>query len=445
MNTVNTLFVSIASYCDPELIPTLQDMIRTARHPEGLHIAVCWQHEQDESLFINAGMTLRETTQRDDFTCFHFHCSGASLDVLSVHFSQSRGACWARSLAESLFQQESYFLQIDSHCRFIQHWDSEMVALLDGLRPLSAKPILSTYPPGYDPQNEDDRKQFVNRLIFREFTNDGLLMLSSTTCKEQAPLRGSYLAGGFIFSDGSFVEDVPNDPEIFFAGEEIAMAARAFTQGYDVYTPHKILLWHYYGRQNERKIWGDHSNEAKEAGNVDLAWWERDKISKCRVRSVLGVEEIPADLGDFGPGNVRSLAEFERTMGVSFKNRTVQPEVVGKYRVSYFPPSDLDETVWLERMILPNRKQVSFKTADLPLAQKDIAWWHVGVYSLDNRLLEQKSLKTDEIEKLFTGEENDTLSLFFEFSTRPTVKPHSVRICPFSATQGWGATVEKNW
>lgn len=76
-------------------------------------------------------------------------------------------------------------------------------------------------------------------------------------------MRCGYLAGVY-FSDGSFAREVPNDPNIFFIGEEIAMAARAFTHGYDIYAPHKILLWHFYTRSEHSKVWSDHNNEAKE-------------------------------------------------------------------------------------------------------------------------------------------------------------------------------------
>lgn len=53
-------------------------------------------------------------------------------------------------------------------------------------------------------------------------------------------MRCGYLAGGLFFSDGSFAREVPNDPNIFFIGEEIAMAARAFTHGYDIYAHTKF-------------------------------------------------------------------------------------------------------------------------------------------------------------------------------------------------------------
>ncbi|MCT4710925.1 UDP-N-acetylglucosamine-transferase [Enterobacteriaceae bacterium H11S18] len=445
MKTDQSIFISIASYRDAELVPTLLDMVENAHQPASLKIAVCWQHDDDETIFNVPGITFVKKTTHNGLDLYTFKCKGARINVLSVHYCQSRGACWARHLAESLYQGEDYFLQIDSHCRFVDKWDAEMVTILENLRHQSEKPILSTYPPGYEPDVEDSKKYFTNRLIFREFTQDGLIMLSSTTINAEAPVRGSYLAGGFVFADGSYVVDVPNDPNIFFAGEEIAMAARAFTHGYDVYTPHKILLWHYYERQNSSKVWGDHSNEAKQSGIVEKAWWEWDKISKSRVRTVLGLENPPCDLGPYAHGTKRTFRDFENTIGALFQSSSVRPEVTGKELVSYFSPQACLAEGWLDGMVHPNKKTVSFTSEELAYSEPDIAWWHVGVYSEENVQLNKQTLKKDEIEALLKKQGDDTIQLSLKFDSQPDQKPHVIRVCPFFETQGWGETVEKSW
>ncbi|VFS32105.1 Glycosyltransferase (GlcNAc) [Enterobacter cancerogenus] len=74
-------------------------------------------------------------------------------------------------MAETLFEQEAYFLQIDSHCRFIPGWDDEMIAMLRQVEQKSPRPILSSYPPPYSPGEDEEasKKRYVSRLIFREF------------------------------------------------------------------------------------------------------------------------------------------------------------------------------------------------------------------------------------------------------------------------------------
>ena len=47
---METIFISIASYRDPELIPTIQDCITNSKNPDRLRFGICWQHDDTESL-----------------------------------------------------------------------------------------------------------------------------------------------------------------------------------------------------------------------------------------------------------------------------------------------------------------------------------------------------------------------------------------------------------
>ena len=42
------IFVQIASYRDPELIPTIKDCIAKAKYPKRLTFGICWQHSIDD-------------------------------------------------------------------------------------------------------------------------------------------------------------------------------------------------------------------------------------------------------------------------------------------------------------------------------------------------------------------------------------------------------------
>lgn len=443
-----TIFVNIASYRDPELLPTLRDMISRAMAPHLLHIAVCWQYaDENASLFTQAGMNRVNTRASKEELTWHFRWQEAKITVIPVHYFRSQGACWARFIAEQYYAEETFSLQIDSHCRFIDHWDKHMVEMLDELRTQSPKPVLSTYPPAYDPNIADEKKeQFLSRLIFREFSKEGLPMLSSTPLNAPSPVRGSYIAGGFIFGDGSFVRDVANDPNIFFAGEEIAMAARAFTHGYDVYTPHRILLWHYYGRQKANKVWADHTHEAKSSGDIEMAWWERDAVSKKRIRTLFELEEQPVDLGPYGAGSIRSIYEFERLIGVDFKRRAVLPDVIGKESRSVFFPNECpNDEEWLQRLIFPFAKKVMLNKTDVEEAITSAKWWHFGLYSETNRLISQKKISQKEMESAFNATESTQFNVPLNFNTQLQEKPVTLRICPFDEQSGWGNVMEQVW
>ena len=71
-----SIFVSIAAYRDPQLVPTISDCIAHARYPHDLHFGICWQHGPDEP---------------------PPDADGARLRVIDVPWHESRGACWARA------------------------------------------------------------------------------------------------------------------------------------------------------------------------------------------------------------------------------------------------------------------------------------------------------------------------------------------------------------
>lgn len=445
MQSAPSIFVSIASYRDPELIPTLHDMIKTAKHPENLNIAIFWQDDKEIKTFLNQGMRLIKKKKHLGYPLHQLKYKHARISILSVHYYESKGACWARHMAESLFKNETYFLQIDSHCRFIQDWDHEMITMLNSLRDKSPKPILSSYPPAYEPGEDEKRKDYVSRLIFNAFSPEGMVQMTSMPVKEDAPVRCGYLAAGFVFSDGSFVRDVPNDPNIFFMGEEIAMATRAFTHGYDTYAPHKILLWHFYTRKNHSKVWTDHNNEAKKSGAVELAWWERDKIAKSRVRTLLGTGPDAVELGRYTLGTQRSLQEFEYRLGVNFNKRAAHPDVAGAKKVSYFADLPTSHDQWLESLIIVNKKTLKIEKHEVDFTREDVEWWHIGVYNPQNAQVMVEKVDISNMKKIITKTDDSTFELKLAFNSETDSNPHTIRICPYIRLQGWGDVVEKLW
>lgn len=441
------IFISIASYRDPELIPTLQDLIGKSSGRYRLAIAVCWQDEGDRQCFLQAGMTLCAAESTKAYETLTWRYLDTEIQVISLHYFFSKGACWARNLCETLYRQQDYFLQIDSHCRFCASWDSEMVTMLEQLKTHSERPVLSSYPAGYIPGKEEEKSQLVTRMIFRGFSADKLLQLTSVDFQQPMPVRGSYLAGGFIFADGRFVEDVPNDPQIFFEGEEIAMAARAFTHGYDVWHPHKTLLWHFYGREEAMRIWGDHNEEAKKSGTVEQAWYERDSLSKKRVRMLLGIDQAGQKeletLGRYGLGSRRTLAEFEATLGISFARLAVLPAVLGPEHIAWFPPPHAEN--WRKKLVSPMKKEVRLTQEEFATPLAGIACLHVGIYDSRNDLLYKKILLKKEISTKLAASDGQAIAVTLEVSLPVRFAPDVVRFSAWDDEEGWSNVVEKAW
>lgn len=337
-----TIFVQIASYRDPELIPTLHDLVDCAEFPGRLRIVVSWQHGPDETLanFFFRRFSNWRLQPATPFCLHTFEYRGARVELVDIPYESSQGACWARNLIQQRYENETYTLQLDSHHRFARHWDTELIDMLEGLRGRSRKPLLTAYLPPYSPAQADPGEQGLPPPLgmrFDRFIPEGAIFFRAfelpawQSLREPVPAR--FYSGHFTFADGSFAREVQHDPEYFFHGEEISLAVRAFTHGYDLYHPHRSLAWHEYTREGRPKIWDDHDGAARDAGRVDATWWERNAHSLSRNRVLFGIEEASDSAaspreGKYGFGRVRTLSDYETYAGISFSRRAVQPEVI---------------------------------------------------------------------------------------------------------------------
>lgn len=307
-----TIFVSIPSYRDPECQYTIRDLFSKASKPERVFIGVCWQADPEE-----------------DAACFLLEPPShlaSNVRVLPLHHRDARGPCYARArIQQELYQDEEYYLQLDSHYRMIPNWDEELLSQLDLCRQQSARPILSTYPSSYTlPEDyrpgEADRAELHPAkdpvvLCAKEFGTDGFLRITGKSCKAsvfEVPQPGIFWAAGFSFSSAAVLREVPYDVELedLFFGEEPSMATRLWTSGFDFFAPTKVIGYHLWTRKH-RPVFREHGCEEQR---------RREMKSQQRVRQLLSGD---ADVPGGGLGKLRSLAEYEELAGLSFANRTL--------------------------------------------------------------------------------------------------------------------------
>jgi len=303
----NKIFVSIASYRDPELIPTLKDLITNAKHPENLVFSIAWQHST-EDVWDN----LSEFKEDPRFK------------IIDIPYEESKGACWARHIIQENYDGEQYYFQLDSHHRFVKDWDVECIKMIKQLQKAGhEKPLLTAYIPSYNPEN--DPKGRANEpwwLTFDRFIPEGAVFFLPATIpgweSMTQPVPSRFLSAHFIFTLGAWCQEVPYDPELYFHGEEISLAARSYTWGYDLFHPHKVIAWHEYTRKGRTKQWDD-----------DREWIEKNNRAHKRNRLLFGMEPgcTPcqrSQLGIYGFGPARSLEQYEKYCGLRFADRGVQ-------------------------------------------------------------------------------------------------------------------------
>ena len=239
-----TIFVQIASYRDPQLIKTIENMIENAENPQHLRIGVCRQYHPE-----------------DGFDNLDKYKKDKRFGVLDVLYNESKGVCWARNQVQQLYKNEEYTLQIDSHMRFAPNWDTEMISMIIQLQEMGIpKPLLTGYVSSFDPDNDPGgRVQEPWRMAFDRFIPESpvfFLPESIPNWRElESPVPARFYSAHFAFTLGKFSKEVQHNPEYYFHGEEISIAVRAFTWGYDLFHPHKVLIWHEYTRKGRVKQW----------------------------------------------------------------------------------------------------------------------------------------------------------------------------------------------
>jgi glycosyltransferase involved in cell wall biosynthesis len=318
---MDKIFVQIASYRDPQLVLTVADMLERAKNPEALTFGICWQYDDEE-----------DTTIFDDKPNFR---------IKKFHYSESEGLGWARNVTNSLYDGEKYTLQIDSHHRFVDNWDEIVLEDYNQALQVSEKPVITTYCTPFDPEECRCKYNPLPSLMSQyEFSYDKLLMSMPWYIQDYQQrtkvIRARTISGHFYFTSGEFIKEVPYDPDIYFGGytEETTLSVRAFTNGYDMFSPYRMVMWHEYTRNYRVKHWDDHGLESatkKTSG-------ERDIYARNKTRQLFGQEDHGIDMGIYGLGTVRTLHDYEVFGGFDFKNCRIQEYTI---KVNE-PPNPID-------------------------------------------------------------------------------------------------------
>lgn len=308
-----TIFVSVASFRDSQCPFTVADIFAKAKYPGRVKVGICQQNApEDVDCLSHSGITpfLR------------------NIRVMRLVADEARGPVYARALIEqNLFQDEAYYLVIDSHTLFSWDWDVQCIEQL--VKCPSEKPVLTCYPMDYDLKTRKLPPP-TEPPLFLKFRNFHPRLGFS----QQDPVRFRYLpptpqpslfwAAGFSFTLGEVVREVPYDINLqyVFLGEEITMAARLYTHGYDTFAPMTNILFHYTSRTYRPVFWSlfyKKDGQCAVSHEVRTARKELEEEGNNKMTLLLSGEPIPAP---YGLGTVRTLAEFEDFVGLDLKAKT---------------------------------------------------------------------------------------------------------------------------
>jgi hypothetical protein len=375
-----SIFISIASYKDPETIPTIFDAYNKAYDKSGIRFGVLLQEEK--------GFSKKEKLDKN-----------INVDFLEYDWRDSQGACWARNnIQKLLFNNEDYYFQLDSHHRFCEHWDKK---LIDGIKELGKnhkKPIIGGYCPGYEPGNDILDETPMRIASFPEFTDLGDLMFIPKSIDNYKKLnekglkyiKARFLSGHFIFTNSIFVKECPYDPLLYFRGEELSLSARAYTSGYDFFHPVTPIVWHEYLRVDQTKHWNDHTK----TNGFLITSDERSNKAKQRVRQLLGMEVNNIKFNKYGLGNKRSLHEYELYAGLNFSQRLIHKYA---YDINKDAPEPyiMKEKEWEEGMLQSYEIEFAMPENHMSsIIKKNAHSFAIIFYDSNDRVCYRKDIKS---------------------------------------------------
>ena len=307
------IFISIASYQDPLLEATIYSAYNNADNPKDLIFGICDQ-----------------STSPLDISSFEFSDQFKYEHVDPIN---SEGPCWARSRIQNQFNNEDYYLQIDSHMQFEKNWDAYLINYLERIRAINLSshqlPIITCYPRAFNVVDLKEGKFELNNNEIRtdaiSYRKDSMFIKENFSRQigsiaTQEISHGYLIAAGCLFSSGDFVKEIPYDSDYYFYGEEISLMIRAFTRGFGIFHIQSLPIFHLYAELTniERKL---HWNEDEDTKR-DIKWHQREEKSINKLKKLLN-DEIA---GVFGLGASKSLKDYEYLSGIDLVNKTIVDE-----------------------------------------------------------------------------------------------------------------------
>ena len=408
---MSTIFIQIASFRDPQLNPTLEDLISKAKYPKKLRIGICNQYNEN-----------------DEFNLDHYR-KDKRFRIIDVKDIDSPGVCWARNQVQQLYSGETYTLQIDSHMRFEQGWDKTLIDMIKDLQSKGyRKPLLTGYVSSFDPDNDPQgRVTEPWRMTFDRFIPEGAVFFLPEVIPNwrelSGPIPARFYSAHFCFTLGEFSNEVQHDPEYYFHGEEISVGVRAFTHGYDLFHPHRVIIWHEYTRKGRTKQW-----------DVDKEWFKKNDKSHSRNRRLFSMDgEVfnPDEFGKYGFGTERTLEDYEKYAGIKFNRRGVQKYTTDKN----YPPNPYNfetEEEYLNSFASVFKHCIDVHFSQVP--EKDYDFWVVAFHNDKDETMFRQDADINEINRVMQDPDG-YCKIWREFNT--ITKPSYWVVWPHSTSKGW--------
>jgi hypothetical protein len=318
---VETIFVSVASLDDKELPKTIINAIQSASIPERVILGVSVVASDKKLLSVVKKI-------KSDYP------NNIRLMYTKIKKSNEKnliGVGRGRLKAASMYSQEDYFLQIDSHSMFTQGWDSDLISLLRDAKTEigSEKVILTAYAGKYYidgngnrfTSKEDNIPGDINKLGFlyptfvdRGVRNDIIPAWAVSKSRNARELPDKFVPSfkfnaNFAFGDRDFANNLSiTEREIFFE-EELLQTIRLMRLGFSLVFPNvkDAQVKHLYADHGDN----EEINRVYKRRNIVMAFLNVDMGNQQRLATKNYFDFIS------NPENKEVLESYQRYSGVN--------------------------------------------------------------------------------------------------------------------------------
>jgi hypothetical protein len=264
-------------------------------------------------------------------------------------------------------------------------------------------------------------------MVFDRFIPEGAVFFLPETIPNwetlTEPITSRFYSAHFCFTLGVFSKEVQHNPNFYFHGEEISIAVRAYTHGYDLFHPHKVVIWHEYTRNGRTKQWDD-----------DKEWYKKNEKAHLLNRMLFGMDGIMQEGHDdiYGFGKERTLKDYEKYAGLLFSKRAVQQYTINKQ----YPPNPYNhetEDEWINSFSTVFKHCIDLYKGSLN--ESDYDFWAVIFLDDSGNEIFRKDADKNEINNILS-KQGDFVNVWREFNT--TIKPTEWVVWTHTTSKGWG-------
>lgn len=292
---MNKIFVSIACFMDKDILNTIKDCLEKAEHPENIVFGICLQYDPN-----------------DDF--LKIYDNNPQFRIHKMHWNQAKGPAYARAIIYDMFKDEDYFFQMDCHSRCFDKWDTKIINSFKECKKISNKCIISYYPINIiNMNNSKNLLNIVNISTVRCIDiKQGIKTHGRFVNISECPKKSWGISAAMLFFDKETYNEIKFDKDIYFGEqfeEQVVLAARYWTYGYDIFTPTKHIISTEYLTNKDRI-----NVKPKIDRNKKIESYNR----LCHIMK-LNYNEKYLNKYNFYLGNERSIEDYYKMLNIDNK------------------------------------------------------------------------------------------------------------------------------